>query len=56
MTFEIPSVKLMFAAEKSELNLDKGVFDQYDAGLFNSRDNAIDHWKLVVDTKNWKIE
>lgn len=54
--FEIPSINLTFAAEKKELNPEKGVFDAYDAGLFKSRDNAIDSWKLVVDTKNWKIE
>ena len=32
------------------------MFDPYDAGLFKSRDSAIDSWLLVVDTKSWKIE
>ena len=44
------------AADKNELNAEKGVFDPNDAGLFKSRDSAIDTWKLIIDTKNWKIE
>ena len=46
----------MFAAEKSDLNSEKGVFDCQDAGLFKSKDNDINSWKLKLDTKNWKIE
>ena len=46
----------MFAAEKSDLNSEKGVFDSQDAGLFKSKDNEINSWKLKLDTKNWKIE
>jgi len=56
ISFSVPSIKLVFVAEKSELNAEKGVFDPYDAGLFKSQDNNIESWQLVVDTKNWSIE
>lgn len=56
MSFEIPSIQLVLSAEKSDLDAEKGVFDSQDAGLFKSRDSAIDSWKLKLDTKNWKIE
>lgn len=56
MSFEIPSIKLVLAAEKSDLDADKGVFDPEDAGLFKSKDRAIDSWKLELNTSKWKIE
>ena len=56
MAFEVPSVKLVLSSERSDINRDLGVFDPNDAGLFDSRESTIDSWKLVVDTKKWKIE
>ena len=56
MSFEIPSIKLVLAAEKSDLDADKGIFDPEDAGLFKSKDRAIDSWKLELNTSKWKIE
>ena len=32
------------------------MFDEHDAGLFKSHESTLDSWKLIVDTKNWKIE
>lgn len=52
----MPSIKVVLSAEKKDLDPEKGVFDPCDAGLFDSKDSAIDSWRLVVDTQSWKIE
>ena len=56
VSIELPSIKLIFAAKKSELSPDQGDFDPYDAGLFNSESSENNSWKLVIDAKNTKIE
>ena len=56
ISLEVPSVKVVLDAQRSALSREKGVFDEHDAGLFKSHESTLDSWKLIVDTKNWKIE
>jgi hypothetical protein len=54
--FEAPNVKIIFTADIKELDSEKGVFDQYDAGIFSMQGEQLEKWKLIFETKNWTIE